>query len=61
MDKLLTLQEVAELLRSSTKTVQRIVKRGELKAVKISSGRSRLVFRPADLEAYLASRIVIVK
>lgn len=56
-DKLLTLKEVAEILRVSTKTVQRIVKRAELAAVKLGDGRSPLLFRPTDLDNYIGRRV----
>lgn len=56
-EKLLTLKEVAEILRVSTKTVQRIVKRAELAAVKLGDGRSPLLFRSADLDNYINRRV----
>lgn len=52
---LLTAAEVAEDLRVSTMTVYRLIRRGELPAVRV--GRNYRV-RAEDLEAYLASRVV---
>jgi excisionase family DNA binding protein len=49
----LTVQEVAELMRVSTMTVYRLIKSGELPAVRV--GRSFRV-RDEDVDAYLASR-----
>jgi excisionase family DNA binding protein len=51
--RFLTVQEVAELMRVSSMTVYRLIKAGELPAVRV--GRS---FRVAesDVNSYLASR-----
>jgi len=51
--RLLTPNEVAELLRVSTMTVYRLIKSGELPAAKISSS---FRLREADVDAYLESR-----
>ena len=51
--RFLTVQEVAEIMRVSTMTVYRIIKSGELPAVRV--GRSFRVAEP-DVDAYLASR-----
>ena len=48
-DRLLTLQEAAEVLRLSTRTVREYVNRGEIKG-KIIGKRWR--FRRADLDAF---------
>ena len=48
-----TVQEVAELLRVSSMTVYRLIKAGDLPAVRV--GRSFRV-RDVDVDAYLASR-----
>jgi excisionase family DNA binding protein len=53
--RLLTAAEVAEDLRVSTMTVYRLIRRGELPAVRV--GRNYRV-RLADLETYLAEQIV---
>lgn len=53
--ELLTAQEVADLLRVSTMTVYRLIRQGELPAVRV--GRSYRVRRP-DLEAYLEDQVV---
>jgi excisionase family DNA binding protein len=55
MKGLLTVAEVAEMLRVSTMTVYRLIRTGELPAVRI--GRSYRVREP-DLEAYLESQVV---
>jgi len=49
-NRLLTTQEVADLLRVKVITIRRLLARGELAAVKV--GRV-LRFRMADIEAYL--------
>jgi excisionase family DNA binding protein len=54
-DRLLTAAEVADDLRVSTMTIYRLIRRGELPAVRV--GRNYRV-RPADLEAYLSSQVV---
>ena len=51
--RFLTVQEVADLMRVSTMTVYRIIKSGELPAVRV--GRSFRV-RDVDVDAYLESR-----
>ena len=51
--RFLTVQEVAEVLRVSTMTVYRLIKAGELPAVRV--GRSFRVSEP-DVDAYLSSR-----
>lgn len=52
---LLTAAEVAEQLRVSTMTIYRLIRRGELPAVRV--GRNYRV-RASDLESYLASQVV---
>lgn len=52
---LLTAAEVADQLRVSTMTVYRLIRRGELPAVRV--GRNYRV-RGEDLEAYLAEQVV---
>ena len=51
--RFLTVQEVADLMRVSTMTVYRIIKAGELPAVRV--GRSFRV-RDEDVDAYLGQR-----
>ncbi len=55
MNELLTVAEVAELLRVSTMTVYRLIRTGELPAVRV--GRNYRV-RRADLDMYLQEKIV---
>ena len=57
MDRLLTTEEVAELLRIDAVTVRRLIMRGELTAYRIA-GEFR--FTPADLEKFLESQRVVV-
>lgn len=54
-EHMLTAAEVAERLRVSTMTVYRLIRGGELPAVRV--GRNYRV-RRADLEAYLESQVV---
>jgi excisionase family DNA binding protein len=51
--RFLTVQEVADLMRVSSMTVYRLIKAGDLPAVRV--GRSFRVAE-ADVDAYLASR-----
>lgn len=53
--QLLTAGEVADLLRVSTMTVYRLIRGGELPAVRV--GRSYRV-RQSDLDGYLQSQLV---
>ncbi len=52
---LLTVAEVAELFRVSSMTVYRLIRNGELPAVRV--GRSYRV-REDDLQAYLQAQVV---
>jgi excisionase family DNA binding protein len=54
-ERLLTAAEVADDLRVSTMTVYRLIRRGDLPAVRV--GRNYRV-RVADLESYLAEQVV---
>jgi excisionase family DNA binding protein len=54
-ERLLTAAEVADDLRVSTMTVSRLIRRGDLPAVRV--GRNYRV-RVADLESYLAEQVV---
>lgn len=51
--RFLTVQEVADLMRVSTMTVYRLIKAGDLPAVRV--GRSFRV-RDTDVDGYLGSR-----
>jgi excisionase family DNA binding protein len=51
--RFLTVQEVAELMRVSTMTVYRLIKAGDLPAVRV--GRSFRV-RDVDVDTYLGQR-----
>jgi excisionase family DNA binding protein len=57
MERLMTTEEVAELLRIDPVTVRRLVTRGELVAYRIA-GEYR--FTPADVEQFVESQRVIV-
>lgn len=54
-DHLLTAGEVAERLRVSTMTIYRLIRRGELPAVRV--GRNYRV-RTRDLDAFLDAQVV---
>ena len=54
-EQLLTAAEVADDLRVSTMTVYRLIRRGELPAVRV--GRNYRV-RVTDLETYLSSQVI---
>jgi excisionase family DNA binding protein len=54
-DRLLTAAEVSDLLRVSTMTVYRLIRRGELPAVRV--GRNYRV-RASELDAYLSGQVV---
>jgi len=51
---LLTVPEVAERLRLGVVTIKRLIKRGELNAIKLGPNTVRVA--ESDLTAYLASR-----
>jgi excisionase family DNA binding protein len=53
MTSLLEKPEVAEQLRVSVKTVERLVAAGDLQPVRI---RDRILFDPQDVLAYIESR-----
>lgn len=55
MNELLTVAEVADMLRVSTMTVYRLIRTGELPAVRV--GRSYRV-KSADLDTYLEAQVV---
>lgn len=55
MKELLTVAEVADMLRVSDMTVYRLIRSGELPAVRV--GRNYRVGR-SDLEAYLEQQVV---
>jgi excisionase family DNA binding protein len=57
MERLMTTEEVAELLRIDAVTVRRLIMRGELTAYRIA-GEFR--FTPADLEKFIESQRVVV-
>jgi excisionase family DNA binding protein len=54
-DRLLTAQEVADQLRVSTMTIYRLIRRGELPAVRV--GRNYRVLA-GELDAYLRGQVV---
>ena len=55
--RLLTIQEVAETMRISEKTVRRLIKRGDLIAYKVGD-RGQLRIKEQDLGEYLESQRV---
>lgn len=57
--KLLTVQDVAETMKVSEKTVRRLIKRGDLAAYKVGK-RGQLRVEECDLEQYLEAQRVEV-
>jgi putative molybdopterin biosynthesis protein len=57
--KLLTVQEVADLMKVSEKTVRRLIKRGDLAAYKVGE-RGQLRVKEYDLEQYVEAKRVQV-
>jgi excisionase family DNA binding protein len=57
MERLMTTEEVSELLRIDPVTVRRLIMRGELTAYRVA-GEYR--FTPTDLEKFMESQRVIV-
>ena len=55
-ERLLTRQEVAEILRVSTKTVRRLEQRGSLPRVELSGAGIRYLRK--DLDAFISQRRV---
>ena len=56
LERLLTVQEVADLEAVSTKTIRRRIAAGELRALK-AGGQLRI--RPKDLQAYRHSKMLV--
>lgn len=56
---LLTVQDVAETMKVSEKTVRRLIKRGDLSAYKVGE-RGQLRIKECDLEEYLEAQRVEV-
>lgn len=57
--KLLTVQDVADTMKVSEKTVRRLIKRGDLAAYKVGR-RGQLRVEECDLERYLEAQRVEV-
>jgi excisionase family DNA binding protein len=55
-DKLLTRAEVARVLRVCTASVDRLIKRGELPAVRIAGPAGRVLVLESDLSALIEAR-----
>lgn len=51
--QLLTVRETAERLNVSEKTVRRLLRSGEIRAVQLGGPRSAIRIDPAELEAWL--------
>lgn len=58
--QLLTLQEVADLMRVSQRTIRRLIKRGELAAYRVGD-RGQLRVKEGELEQYIESQRVQVE
>jgi excisionase family DNA binding protein len=54
MDRIFTVDDVAEYLKTSTRTVRYLIEKGELFAVKIGGTK----IRESDLQKYINSRSV---
>ena len=53
----MTKREVAQLMRVSTRTIERYRARGRLRAIKLSPGQQgRIVYSREDVIAFLAAR-----
>jgi excisionase family DNA binding protein len=57
MDELLTVAEVAKILRLNQQTVRNMIDRHELAAVRV--GRRRVRIRTSDLEAFLTTDEIV--
>jgi len=57
--RLLTVQEVADAMRVSEKTVRRLIKRGDLPAYKVGD-RGQLRVKERELEGYIEAQRVEV-
>jgi putative molybdopterin biosynthesis protein len=57
--KLLTVQDVAEAMKVSDRTVRRLIKRGDLTAYKVGD-RGQLRIKERELERYVESQRVPV-
>lgn len=58
--KLLTIQEVADTMKVSEKTVRRLIKRGDLSAYKLGE-RGQLRVKEYELERYVEAQRVEVE
>ncbi len=58
--RLLTVQEVAEVIRVSERTVRRLIKRGDLTAYRVGE-RGQLRVKEPELERYVDSQRVQVQ
>lgn len=58
--KLLTIQEVAETMKVSEKTVRRLIKRGAIVAYKVGE-RGQLRVKERELERYVETRRVEIE
>jgi len=57
MQKYLTIEEVAEILRLKLSTVYKLTARRAIPFVRLSEGtKGRILFDPADLEAWLQAK-----
>lgn len=54
---LVTMPEAAEALRVTTRTVQKLLARGELRAAKLAGGSSKLLIPRAELERLVAASL----
>lgn len=57
-EKILTLKEVAEILKVHPESVRLLIRGGALQAARIGNGKGLWRIRQADLDAYLDARTV---
>ncbi|MBM4489652.1 helix-turn-helix domain-containing protein [Rhodococcus hoagii] len=58
-DRLLTVQDVAEILATSARTVGRLYRMGELPCVRVGPNGKQVRFLRADVEDYIRRRRTI--
>lgn len=61
MEKLLTIKEVAELIRYKKETIRLFVKTGQLKAYRRRARQSELRFKLVDVEAFIEGKTRITR
>lgn len=57
MDKLMTTKEAAEILRVNVDTIQRYVKNGQLKAIRLNDKFLRII--PSSMQSFISASEVL--